>query len=209
MAQTVAPVADDSEYLGEDPGIARLLDNIQAMVPAVLLPVARMAAWNAIEDFYLRSTWRREMVYWCLPPTVGQIDFNPFDGDWSVCWILYFDGLTYGRVKPPSLLMDTQCPLPTGEERKGAALLALKPVSFASEFDPLLFSTWFETILDGVLSRLYLQPAKPYSNAQLAMQHGRLYRAGCQRAHAIAQMGYTDGPGRWRFPLFANGRRKN
>lgn len=207
MAQTSTLVYDDNSYLGDDPGITRLLDNVQGIVPAVLLPIARMAAWNTIEEFYTRSTWRREWVTWCMPPQATEVDFNPYDGDWLVAWLLDYDGLTFGMVKPPAKLIDLQCSPPG--ERTGRALLALKPSSFDSEFDPLLFQQWFETILDGTLYRLYLQPAKPYSNPQMAQYHGKMYRAGCQRARSVAQLNYTDGPGRWSFPFFANGRRKN
>jgi hypothetical protein len=206
MTQT--SVYDDSAYLGDDPGLTRLLDNVQGMVPAVLLPVVKLVAWNTIEEFYIRSTWRRELVTWCIPEGADQVDFNPFDGDWLVAWVLDVRGLTHYRVRPPAVLQDMDCPA-QGGERRGWALLALKPSSFDAEFDSLLYQNWFETILDGCLYRLYAQPAKPYSNPQLAQYHARMFRAGCQRARAVAMQDYTDGPGRWRFPMYANGRRKN
>lgn len=208
MAQTAVPTYEDDAYLGADPQLERLYDNVQAVTPGVLLPVVKMATWNTIEEFYIRSTWRRELVWWTMPPGTVCIDFNPFDGDWLVEWILDWQGLTYGRVKRPAILMDMQCP-PQEGDRRGWALLCLKPVSLDSALEPDLLSTWFETLLDGVLGRLYSQPAKPYSNQQLGLNHLKLYRAGVQRARAEAQLGYTSGPGRWRFPLFAAGRAKN
>jgi hypothetical protein len=208
MAQTVTPVYAETNYVGEDPELARLYDNVQAMVPAVLLPVVKMVVWNTIEDFYIRSTWRRELLNWCLPDRVTCIDFNPYDGDWLVCWILDIYGHGRYAVKPPAQLIDVQTP-PVSGTREGQVLVALKPVSIDAEFDPMLFSTWFETILDGVLHRLYLQPAKPYSSPQLAQAHGRRYRSGVQGARAIAQKQYTNGPGRWVFPYFGTGVRKS
>lgn len=208
MAQTTTPVYDDDNYLGSDPQIDRLFDNVQGIVPAVLLPAVKMAAWNTIEDFYWRSTWRREWLNWTMPGNVICIDFNPFDGNWVVCWILEVYGLSHYVVRPPATLIDAQRP-PVSGEREGHVLVALKPVSFDVEFDPLLLSTWFETILDGVLHRLYLQPAKPYSSPQLAQAHGQRYRSGVQRARVVAGKDYTNGPGHWAFPYFANGRRKS
>lgn len=208
MAQTTAPIYDDQAYIGPDPALERLYDNVQAQAAGVLLPVVKMVSWNTIEDFYIRSTFRRELVSWCMPSCVTQIDFNPFDGDWLVAWILDFQGLTCGRIKRPALLLDMECP-PQDGDRRGWALLSLKPVSLDTEFDVDLLSTWFETIVDGVLGRLYMQPAKPYSSQQLGLTHMKLYRAGVQRARAEAQLGYTSGPGRWMFPQFATGRAKN
>jgi hypothetical protein len=209
MAVTV-PVYDDNNYLGDDPQLARLYDNVQAMVPGVLLPVVKMALWNSIEEFYVRSTWRREWVDWCLPPHATEVDFDPYDGSWLVAWVLDYYGCGTVRmmVKPPARLIDFTCPT-ADTERKGWALLALKPTSFDIEFDPQLFQQWFETILDGALYRLFMQPAKPYSNAQMAQFHGKMYKAGCQRARVVATKGYTNGPGRWAFPYFAQGRAKN
>jgi hypothetical protein len=208
MALTTTPVYDDMNYLGDDPELARLYDNVQAIVPAVLLPVVKMVVWNTIEDFYIRSTWRREWLNWCLPDKVTCVDFNPFGGDWLVCWILDICGRGQYVVRPPSTLVDVQTP-PVAGQREGQVLVALKPVSIDTEFDPLLFQTWFETILDGVLHRLYLQPGKPYSSAQLSQAHGRRYRSGVQEARAVAQKQYTNGPGRWSFPYFATGVRKS
>lgn len=210
MVQTAAPVYDDNAYLGDDPGLTRLFDNVQAVCAGALLPVIKMAAWNTIEEFYVRSTWRREWVSWCMPPCVGEVDFNPYDGDWLVCWVLDYhgDGTPKTMVKPPAKLLDISCPLPEAE-RTGWALLALKPTSFDTEFDPLLFQQWFETILDGTLYRLFMQPAKPYSNATMAQFHGKMWKAGCQRARVVATKAYTNGPGRWSFPYFAHGRAKN
>jgi hypothetical protein len=221
MAVTVAPVYDDNAYLGEDPQLERLYDNVQAMVPGVLLPVVKMAAWNTIEEFYIRSTWRREWVEWCLPPGVNEVDFNPYDGDWLVAWVLDFGSSNHGMdrgffsygsivrmmVKPPARLIAVDCS--PNAERRGWALLALKPVNFNTEFDPLLFQQWFETILDGILYRLMVQPAKPYSNAQMAQFHAKMWKAGCNRARVVATKDYTNGPGRWAFPYFSAGRAKN
>jgi len=200
---------DEAEYLGDSPGLRRVFDNVQAIVPGVMLPVVKMATWNAIEDFYQRSTWRRELLNWCMPPNVICVDFNPFDGDWLVCWVLDVYGLGNYMVKPLAQIYDVQQLPVHNSTRQGAALVALKPVSLDIDFPPDLFMNWFDTITDGALYRLYMQPAKPYSSPQLATVHARQFRVGCQRARAIAQKQYTNGPGRWSYPYFADGKRKS
>lgn len=204
---TTTPTSDLSTFLSEDPSLERLYDNVQAEVPAVGLSLIKMAAWNTVEEFFLRSTCRRERVAWQMPSGVAAVDFNPFDADWLVAWILTYDGLTYGKIEPPGLLRDVQYPA-SASLRSGWAWLALKPSSFTADFGDLIWQQWFETILAGTLFRLYRQPAKPWSSPQLAIAAGREFRAGVNRARAIADKNYTDGAN-WRFPYFAAGRRKN
>jgi hypothetical protein len=218
---TATPIYDLTIATGPSPDIQRLYDNVQAVVPAVSLPVITLQTWNAIEEFYLRSTLRREEVLWTMGSGVDEVDFNPFDADWLVAWILDV-GPAYGvssaanttsvsgrdlRIDPPSLLRDIHNPVPT-TQRQGSALLALKPVSLDIEFPPMLWMQWFDVILDGVLFRLYGMPSKPYSSTQLATYHGTRFRGGIRRARDYAQRQYTDGGGRWCFPYFSRGHRK-
>lgn len=208
MAVTVTPSASSDTYLGDSPDVNRLLDNVQATVPAVGLAVVKMEAWNAIETFYRDSTTRREMLYWTMPPGTIEVDFDPFDEDWQVCWVLHWDGLERGRIIPPGRLRDLQFPQ-SQLARNGRALVALKPAGFVANTGGVAWSQWFNIILSGTLARLFMQPAKPYSSPQLAQFHGRTFRSGIASARAIAQAEWTDGGGRWRFPLFAPGRAKN
>lgn len=208
MAATTTPTSDLSTALGANPGLERLYDNVQAVVPAVGLAAIKLAAWNTIEDFYLSSTVQRQEVYWQMPAESNVLDFNPFDSVWLVAWILSFNGLHNARIEPPSTLRDLTYPIPD-TVRTGKALLALRPIDFDVPFPPELWVQWFDTILSGTLFRLYSQPAKPYSSPQLADFHGKTYRVGIRRARSVADRGFTDGGGRWCFPYFARGRRRN
>lgn len=203
---TPTPTSDLTSFLGSSPGLNRIYDNVQAQVPAVILSLVKLEAWNTIEDFYIQSTFRRELVSWQMGIGVQAVDFNPYDENWLVAWVLQVQGLHRYKIDVPGRMTDLENP---SGVRNGDALLALKPVSYSAALPDDLFQQWFECILDGVLHRLYRMPAKPYSSPQLAAWHGARYRMGCTRARAIAQAGYTNGAGRWNFPYFASGRRKN
>jgi hypothetical protein len=127
-----------------------------------------------------------------------------------VTWVLNITGLTYYAITPPAMLVDHTVPLAA---RHGHALLVLKPVDFSVVEQgvlPELFTTWFETMLDGTLFRLFGMPAKPWSSPELAKYHGTRYRQGLNRARDIAERQHTDQQApRRRFPYFAGGRRKN
>ena len=219
MSSTVTPSYGSAAFLGPNPGLARLYDNIQATIPAIQFPMVQMIVWNVIEDFYMQSTWKRENVFWSLAPGDQQTDFNPFSAVWLVSDILAVTGLTNFRIIPPGVLMDASVESFNGAsdnstnadaaQRFGTALLALKPVSLAavnnSAFvDDSLFSKWFDVLMDGVQSKLFMMPAKPWSSPQQAQFHGARYRRGVARARGEAQTFYTGGGGsRWRFPYFS------
>lgn len=206
MTTTTTPTSNLQTFLGPNPGLTRLYDNIQAEVPGVALEMVQMELWNTIEDFYLQSTERRQLVNWTMAPGVNHLDFNPYDENWLVGWVLQVVGLNNFTVEPPGGVLDLNYP---ANPRQGWVLLALKPVSFQADFPQTLFTNWFETILAGALARIYAKPMKPYTSPQLAQFNGKRYMAGVQRARGIADKQFTNGGGRWNFPNFAPGRRKN
>jgi hypothetical protein len=120
--------------------------------------------------------------------------------------VLGQEGLSWWRVAPPATLIDTT-PHHATSSRTGSVIVALKPLSLDSNFPPEIWTSWFETILDGTLFRLYGMPAKPWSNTALATYHGTRFRQGINRARGYAVQQYSNQQA-WRFPLFAHGRRK-
>jgi hypothetical protein len=192
------------------PDVDRLYDNVQTMLPAVTLPVIEMELWNTVQEFCIRSTYFRSKTYWFMAPGISTVDFNPFDVNTLVTWVLYVNGLTHWEINPPAQLVDFNTPTAI---REGFAILSLRPRSFDEvklNALPELLTTWFETMLDGTLGRLYAMPAKPWSAPPLAQYHGTRFRQGINRARDIAERlhSHQQSPRR-AFPYFAHGRRKN
>lgn len=206
MSSTVTPTDDLQTTLGSQPDIERVYDNVLAIVPAVTFPLVKLALWNAIEEFALRSTYFRETVYWTMGIGVATVDFNPFSAAMSVCWVLSQKGLYRWQIAPPAALVDLVSPQTA--VRTGEAIVALKPVSLEADLPAHMWTQWFETILDGTLGRLYALPAKPWSNGPLAQYHGTRFRQGLNRARDIAARGYSNQQPNWSFPYAASGRRK-
>jgi len=182
----------------------RLLDNVGALVPGLTTDLLTMVCWNTIEDFYQRSTYRREHVYWVLNPQEVVINFDPYDSNWRVCRFMGFSGLQQAKFIPPGRVQDTTYPVPDNE-RNGEALLALKPNNLRVDLPYDVWTNYFEALMNGVLHRLYMQPGKPYSDMQAAQLHGRLYRSGIASARAEAQAQHVREGAPWRFPYFAVG----
>lgn len=192
------------------PDVERLYDNIQTTLPAITLPVIELELWNTVQEFCIRSTYFRSRLHWQMGAGTSTVDFNPFSHDMVVVWVLYAHGLTHWEINPPAQLVDF---LPPTAKRSGWAQVALRPARFdACKLGtmPELFTTWFETMLDGTIFRLYGMPAKPWSSPQLAQYHGTRFRQGLNRARDIAERlhSHQQSPSR-AFPYFARGRRKN
>ena len=186
--------------------ITRIFDYLQAQVPSLTTDMASITVWAAVEDFYIRSTYRREHVYWKLNPGETVLKFDPYDRDWRVCKFMGFRGLWNVKFIPPGEVRDLTCPCPDNE-RTGEALLALKPNSINTKLPYDVMTTYWEAICAGAMSKLYMQPGKPYSNPQGAALHARMFRAGIAAARADAQAHHLREAASWSFPYFATGGR--
>jgi len=191
----------------------RIYDRVQSVLGSVTQPTLDQLLWDTIDEFAIRSRYFQQKVYWQMGASQSTVDFNPFSADMVTIWVLYVFGLWDFRVDPPAVLVDTSNPVAT-ITRTGYALLALKPVDLNSALvSPWMgdfWTTWYETILDGVFFRLYGQPMKPWSNPQLTTYHGTRFRQGINRARDIADRLHSHQQAqRRRYPYYAMGRRKN
>lgn len=63
-----------------------------------------------------------------------------------------------------------------------------------------MYDMYFQDWLDGVLAKLYAMPAKPWSNKELTILHGKKFRAAMGQRKQEANRGFTYGQPGWRFP---------
>jgi hypothetical protein len=84
--------------------------------------------------------------------------------------------------------------------------VALTPAPSASVDNYLPARLWtkhFQALLDGVLSRMLMQPAKPYSNVTLGTYHAKRFRKFLALARADVEENSTFDGQNWVFPSFA------
>lgn len=208
MPIPTGPTCSLPEFLSSDPDLSRLYDNVMAQVPGVTTDMIALVAWNTIEDFYQRTTYRREHVYWRMDPGVYMLNFDPWDNDWRVFRFLWFNGPDNFKFTPPGQIRDLNA-TPPPSTRNGEILLALKPKSLATTLPYDVWTLWFECLQAGMLYRLCLQPSKPYSSPQAAHLYGSQYVSGCAAARALVQANNISDGASWRYPLFATGVVKN
>jgi len=186
--------------------VTRIFDYVQAVMPGVTTDMVSLVIWQAIEDFYIRSTYKREHVYWCLASGETTLDFDPYNSYWRVCRFMGFCGLSNPKFMPPGRVVDLTCPVPDSE-RRGEAILALKPHSYDTELPYDVMTTYWEAIASGALYRLFMQPGKPYADLNSAGMHAKMNRSGIASARAAAQAQHLREAAPWSFPYFATGGR--
>jgi hypothetical protein len=198
------PICELPGYLSPEPGVDRLFDNVGAVIPGLTTEVLSMVIWNTIEDFYMMSTYRREHIYWRMDPGVLTISFDPYDQDWRVSRFLGFSGLDRVKFEPPGRIRDLTSPPPT-TARSGEILLSLKPRSINTTLPYDVWTTYFDVLYNGALARLYMQPAKPYSDMKTGAVYTSMYRRGVASARADAQAAHVREGSSWSYPYFAAG----
>lgn len=186
-------------------GLDRLYDAIESSLPGVQHPVVQSAVWDTIDEFCTRSLVWRETMSWVLPAGMREVDLNPVSATAVVVWVIGVQGISAASVSPPAILIDSG---DVSQARSGTARVACKPTRLSDQLPSFLVNNWYEALRDGTLARLYEQPAKPYSNMDLARFHGTRFRSGIRLARDAANRYFTNGTSGWRFPYFASGRRR-
>lgn len=63
-----------------------------------------------------------------------------------------------------------------------------------------MFARYFQDWVDGTLSKMFSQPAKPWSNPQLAIYHGRCFNRNVAFAKQESDRGFSYNATSWKYP---------
>lgn len=110
-----------------------------------------------------------------------------------------FGGYTVRSDKPDTIQLST---IPTLNQTGVIdAWVWVVPLDVTALPDVLL-NQYHETILDGLLTRMYSHQNRPYTNDGMALAHQRKYSSGITRARDQANRGFTGNAQNWTFPPF-------
>lgn len=189
--------------------LTRFFNTVQTRVPGITMGLIELELANVVEEFCYRSLYFRDRVFWQLAIGASQIALSPYDARMETIYVTAQTGLVDYYIDPPATLVDTRPPLAL---RTGEALIILKPRNWEAVERgavPMLFKNWFETMVDGLLFRLYGMPSRPWSSNQLASYHGSRWWQGVNRARDQAERLNSSQQSPFRaFPYYARGRRK-
>lgn len=185
-----------------------LLNNARVRCPGALDDALKQELLNVIDEF-CRGThaWRDAVT---VDIAAGQDLYTPaFTADPLIIYgighpTLDVTGAVYddGTIVLPNVPTAIDAINPLAVDAAWAPFLDME--SDADDWLPAgLWTRYHDCLLDGLCSRMMLQPAKPYTSATLAIHHGRRFRAGMSAARYKARAGVLPNAVLWRFPRFA------
>jgi hypothetical protein len=188
----------------------RLMQNLMAKLPGATEALLHAELFNTIDEACREGWLWRETISvplvegndtYTLAPAGTEVVyvFSIAPEEDTVGGVLY----EYGKL--------TVVDLPTAEEEgmKVYAVVALTP---SHDVDTENVEGWipgdmwsehYQMFMSGVMHRMTAQPAKPYTNPQLAVFYGRKFRSDLAYARRKVDTGGVPGAQRWRFPRWA------
>ncbi len=97
-------------------------------------------------------------------------------------------------------------PVPTiAHDKAYTVVVSLIPTNINTQFPQEFLTHWRDAVIDGTCGRMMLMQSKPWSNASLALHHGKRFRNFIKRTRNLTRNKYTSGQS-WLFPNFAKQR---
>lgn len=193
--------------------ITRLLDNLVVSLPGARDNIIKIELFNTLNDFFQGSNAWREDIEVAITPGVTSYELLP-SGPAKIVQIMSVLDANNLPVRAQLGLISGELELfetPSSNTNFTAqvALTVADPVDREGYpvFPMWVLNLYMNGIISGVLSRMMAQPAKPYSNAQLAVFHTRAFNNTIANARIEGNRGFTYGTQKWRFPQQFNRRK--
>lgn len=195
--------------------MTRLMDNCRVHLPGALDSAIQRELFSVLNDFFQDSNIWYEDITFTANPTDDTIFSNPdaftydLDPPSSGGTPVRLLGVWNSQGVPQSATMATPgtvvlqyAPNVSDTYTARIALTVTDPVTKEGYpvFPAWILNKYNNDILDGVLARMMGQPAKPYSNPQMAMYHARKFRGAISTAKVEAQHQNVYRGQAWRFP---------
>lgn len=186
----------------------RLMDDLRSSLPGAVDPAIHRALWGVVNTA-CRDGWVwRESNPITIDTTHVQYSVVPPGTDVVQVLSLSHETLNvsdivveFGNLFLSTLPSDADAATPI------IAVLALAPALDAADpeaFIPSdLWSTYYDLWKNGVMAAMMAQPAKPYTNPQLAAFYARSFKRDLGQAKLRARTDGVQGAQAWRFPRWA------
>lgn len=193
--------------------VNRLMDNLRVRLPGAVDSALQMELFNTLNEFFVGSNIWRENLEIYISAGVTNYDLTP-SGRAKVIRLMSVEDNNKFPVNAwidleTQGLMLAQSPSSSATYIAQVSLSVDDPTTTEGypQFPDWVLNVYQTDIIDGVLARMMSQPAKPYSNTQLAIYHERRFSSAVAMARAEAQRKYVYGGQVWRFPQQFNRRK--
>ncbi len=186
--------------------LTRFFDTLRIRLPGALDGVIYLEMTNAIEEFCTGSNSYQEDIPLTTVNGVSDYAISSADTGMDVFRLAFIYDTEQipvdGYMPTPGIVRLSVTPTSSGKVY--ACSCALSPKEITSGNYPVMPDWWWgqyqPNILDGVLGKMMSQPAKPYSNLQLARYHAKRFTQGINQAKTQTQHGNNFRGQNWRFP---------
>lgn len=207
--------------------VDRLIQTVRAHVPGVPEEMVKLELFNTIDTFFRRTlAWRFPNDITLLANTT-EYDVETPAGAVAVAAInATHNGLTMPTFEPsavsmvagqlawaftqPDVVLLANAPSSQQLAYPLTVMFALSIQRDALEIDPgdwqlddWMYDMFFGDWINGIYASLYGMPAKPWSNPQLAVFHGKKFWSGMSQRKRQANTGFVYGAVGWSFPRWA------
>lgn len=194
----------------------RVIESVRSYVPGATDTVLKHELFNVLDDFLRETTLWRERIR--IPLAAGKTEFE-FEAQDSNSEITTMVAIENVNGFPVQAYMPSPGIVKLDRARSNAevayatvALTVTQRVSSTTGYPEVpdwVVAQHRQVLTDGLIARLLLQPAKPYTNLDLGRYHARLFRTGKSKARLGAVNGGLYGGQAWTYPQnFATGRRR-
>jgi len=194
--------------------VNRLMDLAKMRLPGVLESVLYKEFFHLMNDFFKETNIWQERIEFDVTPSSSTYHEDPDaythfvvseeqGAVFRLISVLDGDGNTVpAQMRIPNYITLSHLPNSAATYTAVVAVTVRDPTN---KEDLPMFPEWVLTkydneILDGLLGRMMSQVAKPYSNAQLAAAHLRMWKQGVRKAKNENFRENLFGAQRWRFP---------
>jgi hypothetical protein len=187
----------------------RLINAARVQLPGATDPAIAAELYTVIDEACRDGFIWRETIN--TPFVAGQATYAIAPADAEIVQILAvyhptldMNGVTveFGMVTLPFEVTAAHA-----ADQPFAVVAVLTPSLGATDVESFLpqdmWSTHHRLLLSGLISRMMLQPAKPFSNPTYAVGHRRMFLQLLAEARRNAKTDRTPGAQLWRFPRFA------
>jgi hypothetical protein len=191
----------------------RLMTDVTIRAPAVIEKAIQQEMFGMMSEFFRDSNcWREDIefntaadttTYNLTPTVVSAIN--------RLMWVIR-TGTTItvrATMQVPGAVVIGYTPNSVESLTAQVALTVTDPVDTDNypQLPDWILEKYHGDFVDGLLGRLYSQPAKPYSNERMAIYHMRRFRGAISRAKVEANRKNLYSAQAWAFPQnFATGR---
>jgi hypothetical protein len=187
----------------------RLINDARTQLPGAIDPALAAELYKVVDEACRDGFIWRETI--TVPFVEGQTTYEIAPQDTEIVHVFSISHSTYGMYGVTSEFGNVTLPFEVTFAHEVSdpfhVVAALTPTLAATDIESYLprdmWSEHHRMLLSGLLSRMMLQPVKPYSNPQLGVAHRRAFRQLLVEARHKSRTGGVVGAQLWRFPKFA------